>query len=394
MARNPNGEGTYFSKIVNGKTRYFWRINYNGKQIEKSASTQKELKKKVSDWKRNVAYLGFDPYSQTLAEFAKSYFKVSTNNLKQSTIDWYKYISKLYLEPPPLGKKRLSRLDPMTIESYFQSLSGKLSPGTISGIRRCLHVVLNGALKQGYIAINPCTRAKAPRAEHKEIPIPSKEEIHKYLEIAKDGNYIFTNGKFGENDGIIFMKEEFYSVLLVSLFCGLRRGEVYGLLWNNIDLKAGTMQITHTLAEDSLGKHLTEPKTDSSRRKISMPNNVIENLKEWKQKQTTYSETYGDLFNNDLNLVFPNTFGNPVNMSTANRGHWYKFRKACGLPSNFHWHYWRHWHVSYLVSLGIDIAEITRRMGHADSSVTYRVYTHAFQHDDSSVVDAINKSWK
>ncbi|MCQ2359067.1 MAG: site-specific integrase [Phascolarctobacterium sp.] len=394
MGRNPNGEGTYFSKIIKNKVRYYWRVNYQGKQIEKSASTRAELKQKVLDWKRNIAYFGFDPYRQTLADFAQSYFKVCTNNLKQHTIDWYKSISKLYIEPPPLGKKQLAKLDPMTIENYLRSLSPRLSAGTISGIRRCLHVILNGALKQGYIAHNPCTRAKGPKSVHKEIPIPSVEKVKEYLAIAKEGNYVFTNGKFGENDGTIYMKEEFYSVFLVSLFCGLRRGEVYGLKWDNIDLEKGTMYVAHTLVEDSLGKHLTEPKTECSRRKISMPNNVIERLQEWQNIQNTFSEKYGNLFQNDLNLVFPNTFGKPVNMTTVNRGHWYKFRKVCNLPSNFHWHYWRHWHVSYLVSLGVDIAEITRRMGHADSSVTYRVYTHAFEHDDSSVVDAINKAWK
>lgn len=391
-SRNPNGVGSFFSKTMRGKTRYCWTVSINGKRKQFSASTQAKLKQKIKEWQAHFQSSSFDAKINTLAEFIEIFLSVKKATLKQRTFDGYKSICQNFLNKPPLGNKKLVEIKPMMIEEFLTSLIPRYSASYASDIRRCLHTVLNSAVQQGYLQVNPCSFAKGPRQQQKEIIMLTNEEIKNMLNIARKGQYIFDKN-FYENDAIVLQKHGFYYALLLTIFTGIRRGECYGLTWKNVNLDECWIKIIQCLSEDSSKRHLDEPKTASSKRTISIPNFVAEELKIWQKEQQTYADKYTNLYQNKLNLLFPNTFGNLMNLSNINSRYWKKLKAACGLPQNYHWHYLRHNHASALIKMGVPITEITRRLGHSSSAVTLKVYSHAFRNDDSAVIKALETMW-
>lgn len=391
-SRNTNGVGSYFTRTMRGKVRYCWVISVNGKKKHFSASTQAKLKEKVKEWQKHVKNASFDATVNTLSDFIDVFLTVKKATLKQRTYDGYKSICQNFLKKHPLGNKKLIEIKPMMIEEFLTALIPHYSASYASDIRRCLHTVLNSAIQQGYIQVNPCSFAKGPRQQQKEIIMLTNVQIKNMLKIAREGQYIFDK-KFYENEAIVLQKHGFYYALLLTVFTGIRRGECYGLTWDNVNLKERWIRIKQCLTEDSTKRHLDEPKTPSSIRTISIPDFVAEELINWKNEQQAYAEKYTNLYENKLNLVFPNTFGNLMNISNINSRYWKKLKVACGLPINYNWHYLRHTHASSLIKMGVPITEITRRLGHSSSAVTLKVYSHAFKNDDTVVIKALETMW-
>lgn len=391
-SRNPNGVGSYFTRTMRGKVRYCWVISINGKKKQFSASTQTKLKEKIKEWQKHVKNASFDAMLNTLSDFIEVFLTVKKATLKQRTYDGYKSICQNFLKKPPLGNKKLIEIKPMQIEEFLTTLIPRYSASYASDIRRCLHTVLNSAVQQGYLQVNPCSFAKGPRQQQKEIIMLTNAQIKNMLKIAREGQYIF-NKEFYENEAIVLQKHGFYYALLLTVFTGIRRGECYGLTWDNVDLKEHWIRINQCLTEDSTKRHLDEPKTPSSIRTISIPDFVAEELINWKSEQQAYAEKYTNLYENKLNLVFPNTFGNLMNISNINNRYWKKLKVACDLPINYNWHYLRHTHASSLIKMGVPITEITRRLGHSSSAVTLKVYSHAFKNDDAVVIKALETMW-
>lgn len=391
-SRNPNGIGSFFTRTMRGKIRYCWVVSINGKKKQFSAISQAKLKQKIKEWQAHVQNTSFDATVNTLSDFIEIFLTVKKATLKQRTYDGYKSTCQNFLKKPPLGNKNLTGIKPMMIEEFLSSLAPNYSASYIADIRRCLHTILNCAIQQEYIKVNPCSFAKGPRQQQKEIIMLSNEEIKNILKVAREGQYIFDKN-FYENDAIVLQKHGFYYALLLTIFTGIRRGECYGLTWNNVNLEESWIKIIQCLTEDSTKRHLDEPKTPSSKRTISIPYFVAEELKIWQKEQQAYADKYTNLYQNKLNLLFPNTFGNLMNLSNMNNRYWKKLKAACGLPKNYNWHYLRHNHASTLIKMGVPITEITRRLGHSSSAVTLKVYSHAFKNDDSAVIKALETMW-
>lgn len=391
-SRNPNGIGSYFTRTMRGKLRYCWTISVNGKKKQFSASTQSKLKEKVKNWQQHIQQNDFDVKVNTLSDFIDIFLATKKSTLKQRTYDGYKSICQNFLKKPPLGNKKITTIRPMMIEAFLTSLTTNYSACYASNIRRCLHTVLNCAIQQGYLQVNPCSFAKAPRQQKKEIIILTNTEIKNMLKVAREGKYIFDK-KFHENEAITLQKHGFYYALLLTVFTGIRRGECYGLSWDNINLEERWIRIKQSLTEDSTRRHLDEPKTISSIRTISIPDFVVKELSVWKKEQQAYANKYTNLYENKLNLLFPNTFGNLMNISNINSRYWKKLKAACGLSESYNWHYLRHTHASTLIKMGVPITEITRRLGHSSSAVTLKVYSHAFKNDDTAVIKALETLW-
>lgn len=392
MSKNPDGVGHYFTRQVRARTRYYWRIYINGTPVERSANSRPALDAKVDQLKQSLSN-GYDPTIRLLADFAQMYLRVGTNNLKPRTHNWYESIIRLYISDSPLGNQSIQDITPMEIEAFLANLKGKLSNSYINGIKRCLSVIFSAAVKQGYLSQNPCNAVKAPPTKKRFIYIPSKNQVREWLAIAKSGEYLNVS-QYPENDAQILMRKQFYVVLLLAFFSGIRRGEAYSLTWDNVDTQYGRIHIKTTLDLNPTKGHEPLPKTLRSIRSISISQNVLNALRDWKILQDTYAKKYGNLYDNKDNIVFPNTVGHYNSYSNLNRGYWNKFRRYVdSCPNDYHWHDIRHWHVSYLVSIGVKIGEITRRLGHSDPSVTYRIYTHAFDTDDSALINAINNDW-
>jgi len=176
---------------------------------------------------------------------------------------------------------------------------------------------------------------------------------------------------------------------MVALFTGMRLGEILALRWGRIDLDRNVIQVReaveHTKAH---GLRFKSPKSKAGRRDITMPDLLIETLRDYRKVQLELRMKLGAGKLQDDALLFADlegTLPSPNSMSAA----WSDFAKAVGMPE-VSFHGLRHTHASQLISEGVDIVTFSKRLGHAKPTITLATYAHLFQKDDSKAAAAIN----
>ena len=158
----------------------------------------------------------------------------------------------------------------------------------------------------------------------------------------------------------------------LALATGMRRGELLGLQWGDVDLDAGTLRVERSLEETKAGLRLKSPKTKSGRRNIALPPEAVAMLRAHKVQQMEIRLALGMGKPDATTLVFSDVEGRLLKPHTVSRA-WRRAVVALKLPA-VTFHALRHTHVSVLIRAGVDILTISRRMGHSKASVTLDVY--------------------
>ena len=234
-------------------------------------------------------------------------------------------------------------------------LSGK----TILEHHRLLRAMLHRAVYWQLIVSNPAERVQAPRAKKPKRRSYDDEQTKILL----------------ENLEQLSIEDTKYKVaIILTVFTGVRLGELMGLEWQDIDFKNGIISINRSSQYLSdMGVFTKVPKTESSIREIAIPEFIISLLEEYKLWYEEQKSIYNELWN-DSNRLFVQADGKPMHPSTISK--WFvKYVGQIGLPViNFHG--LRHTNASLLVSQNIDIAIISARLGHAQISTTLNFYVH------------------
>ena len=181
-----------------------------------------------------------------------------------------------------------------------------------------------------------------------------------------------------------------YTPAVTTLYTGLRRGELLALPWNNTDLDKGLIHVRVALEETKAhGVRLKEPKTELGERSITLPQIVIDVLREHRRAQfeTRMALGLGKLPNDAL--VFPAGHGG-YQEPTGFSHQWIRAVKKLDLP-RVTWHGLRHTHASMLIAIDPNVVKICKRLGHANPSITLKTYAHLFKTDDSDLAAAINR---
>jgi integrase len=180
-----------------------------------------------------------------------------------------------------------------------------------------------------------------------------------------------------------------YVPAMLALFTGMRRNEVLALRWGRVDLDKGVIQVREALeATLAHGIRFKTPKSKAGRRDITLPDILIDVLREHRKAQLELRLRLGAGRLHDNDLLFADIDGNPI-LPTAFSTRWGEFAERIGMPE-LTFHMLRHTHASQLIDQGVDIVTISRRLGHAKPDITLRVYAHRFQKDDSKAAAAIN----
>ena len=234
-------------------------------------------------------------------------------------------------------------------------LSGK----TILEHHRLLRAMLHRAVYWQLIVSNPAERVQAPRAKKPKRRSYDDEQTKILL----------------ENLEQLSIEDTKYKVaIILTVFTGVRLGELMGLEWQDIDFKNGIISINRSSQYLSdMGVFTKVPKTESSIREIAIPEFIISLLEEYKLWYEEQKSIYNELWN-DSNRLFVQADGKPMHPSTISK--WFvKYVGQIGLPViNFHG--LRHTNASLLVAQNIDIAIISARLGHAQISSTLNFYVH------------------
>lgn len=299
---------------------------------------------------REGASLAADVPDVTLREYVAAYLADAAGRVRPKTHRRYEDLAAGHLLPM-LGEKRLRALAPGHLrELYAERLDAGFSPRTVSHAHTLLKQVLRQALADGLISRNVAEAVKPPKSTSKEINPLSPEETRRLLSAAKYDRY-----------------EALY---VLAVTCGLRRGELLGLVWDDLDLEDGTLRVRRTLQRGEL----LPPKTPRSRRLIKLTSRAAAALAGHRERQMAEkAELNGEW--HEQNLVFPNRVGRYTDGDNLAGRHFKPLLRSAELP-DIRFHDLRHTCATLLLSRNVHPKVVSEMLGHANISITLDTYSH------------------
>ena len=370
--KNANGAGN-IRKRSDGR----WEGRYSngfdpktGKLIQKSVygKSQKEVRQKLAKITAEIdegTYI--EPNSIKLSEWLKTWLRDYIGNVKPATVKSYTDHVNLNIIPY-IGKTQLAKLSPAMIQSMYNTLQREkgLSAKTIKNVHGVLHRALTQAQKMGYMRTNPLDAVTLPRIEKAQIKPMEEDDLTRFLKAIKGNPYEL--------------------VFFITVFTGLRQGEVLGLTWDCVNFEQNTLYINKQHSKVKGGKEyvFSSLKNDKPRM-IVAADGVMDALHKQQALQKRWAENAGDGWNNADNLVFTTELGRYLCNQTVYLA-FKKEVKALGLE-NVRFHDLRHTFAVNSLKAGDDIKTVQENLGHHTASFTLDVYAHVtsgMKHDSAN----------
>jgi integrase len=371
--RRAGGDGSIYQD-KDGRWRASIDLGYiNGRRRRKQLSgktraevvTKMRVARKEQESGRDLALA-----SQTVGGYLARWLNtVVEPNRKESTAASYRQLNRLYIEPK-LGTLRLDKLTGEHVQAMLNALRAEdLSGRTVRYVRSTLYTALEQAIKWGYVARNAAAAAEVPQGGSPKMK-PLTEEQARQLLAAVKGHRL----------------EALYRV---ALSFGLRRGEVLGLLWDDLDLDKGVLHITGQVLTIAGGKTIRVPyaKTEGSLRELPLPDVLIKALRLHKEIQDKERSTIGVDWQ-EHGLVFPSNIGTPMLPRNLVR-HFKLLLKAADLPVTTRFHDLRHSCATILLAQGVPLKTVSDILGYSSIRVTADIYGHTGDDQKREAVDKI-----
>ena len=283
--------------------------------------------------------------------------------MRRSTFDAYRRNIQLHVRPR-IGRIKLQKLRPIDLTKFYADLlregrldgQGGLSPKTVHNIHQTLRKALGDAVRQNYLVRNAAAFAKVPKvtaARRAEMRYWTSSELRRFLDASRDSRH--------------------YSAWYLGANTGMRRGELLGLRWNDVDLERGRLAVRRSLVSVSYEVQESDAKTQRSERVIDLDPRTVKVLREHGARQLAEREAV-DAGYRDHNLVFAKpdgTFIHPDIFSQSFQRH----VSSAGVP-RIRLHDLRHTHATLLLQAGVSPKIVSERLGHATVAFTMQVYAH------------------
>ena len=384
MAKRSNTRGAQGDGTIRKRKDGRWEARYtlgvdpgSGKQVQKSVygKSQDEVRKKLKGITTEVDQgIYTEPTKMTVGQWLDIWIAEYNSDVKDTTVQQYKYQINTHLKPG-IGSVKLSELTAVMLQQFVNSRSkpyvitqlsksGKpvkvkkkcLSAKSIHNMHSVLHEALVKAMKLGYIRTNVCDAVTLPRAQKVDMHPITGPNVKKFLEAIKGDPY-----------------EDLY---YVTMFTGLREGEVLGLTWDCIDFAKSTMKVYRQLQRDRHrgGPYQFVPVKNSKTRIFMIPDNVKAVLLKVKREQAEKRLQYGSRWENEESFVFTNESGHFLMYSTV-YAHFKRCVKRIGIPET-RFHDLRHTYATLALQQGVDVKTVSENLGHATVAFTLDVYGH------------------
>lgn len=391
LAKRVNGAGS----IIHSKKRNRWIYQYHVQDIagnkhrrSLTAKTRAELERRIEKIDLTVA-----PNATVSWWISRWMTMYLSHSVKKSTMTFYGHMLS-YL-PESIKKMAITKLTPMDCQKMLTDLliegrrkGGPLSTSTVRSIRSSLITCFDAAKEVGIITSNPFKLTKAPRLIRKEKVFLTPKQANRLLSTAEKGNYYID--KTTADPGQLYLLQCYAVLIRVALMTGMRRGELFGLTWSNVNLDENQLIIQYqSQYSKEKGYYLGTPKTKTSIRKISIDGDTAQKLRNWFNYQTKYSMLLGNQFKNTYKLVFTNEFGTFVHPDNFRNRHWAAMCYAAKLPKGCTLHSLRHTAATLMLQAGIDIKTCAQRLGHANANILLRVYAHVLSQNDIKAADTL-----
>lgn len=324
------------------------------------AQSEKECVKKLRALQAAVdAGTYQEPSKMTVGQWMDMWTADYLGAVKPGTVESYKYHVEKNIKPA-LGNAKLQKLAPHHIQSLYNDLQrkGGLSPKTIKNLHGVLHKAFKQAAALGYIQRNPADSVVLPRIEKAEMQTMQEGDLLRFLQAIAG--------------------HQFEHLFFVTVFTGMRRGEVMGLTWDCVDFERGLITVNKQLVRNRSGEGdsyiLASTKNDKPRRITPAPA-VMARLRAEQEHQREMCALSGPMWaGNPSNLVFTTPFGKFQSPLTV----YHKYKKLLadnGLPE-LRFHDLRHTYAVNALQSGDDIKTVQGNLGHHTAAFTLDTYGH------------------
>ncbi|WP_024834219.1 site-specific integrase [Ruminiclostridium josui] len=247
-----------------------------------------------------------------------------------------------------------------------------LAAGTIHTFHRVLSAVLFRAVKWGYIQSNPAARADLPSIANRRAAYLDEPDARRLLELLKDEPI------------------KWRTIVTFDLLSGLRRGELAGLRWQDVNSEEQTIIIRQTSNYlPGKGVYVDTPKTTTSNRPLKLSRSAFLLLMEYKRWQDDQRDALGDAWKDKDGRIFTTDDGAPMFPDSITQ--WFsKFVKRTGLPK-VTVHSLRHTYASLMISDGVPLVVVSHQLGHAQTSTTANIYAHVIVSAEARAAQTFDK---
>ena len=324
----------------------------------------------------------------TVAEFMETWLAAARTSTRLQTWNGYEQITRNHIVPT-LGRIKLNELRPDMIQRMYaakltepqQTNHDKpLTPITVKKIAEVLHRALEMAVRWDYIARNPADTADAPAVPRRELPALDPTELNRLIDCAV-AEAELTDGPAPERRAA----KQWTVLWILAIHSGLREGELLALTWTDVDLERRTLTVRRNLVtvKDQTPR-FGEPKSQTSRRTVSLPTEAVQALGQHKARQNEDRLAAVDWA--DYDLVFCTAAGTPLIRHNVLRAFRDALRRA-GLPQAIHFHDLRHAHATNLLRAGVGIKTASSRLGHSGITITGDLYQHVASEMDQEAAE-------
>jgi integrase len=277
---------------------------------------------------------------------------------------------------PFIGSIVLQDLKASDIEKWHGALltsgrkdgAGGLSTHTVHHVHQLLGKALIEAQRFDLIVRNPAVGERPPKMVREEAVILSGDEVRAVVDKLSD--------------------HPLYPKAILALFAGLRRSEILALRWAYVDFDRKVLRVAEALEETVAGGiRVKAPKSRAGKREVTLPDIAVAALRDQQRRQLEQRLALGIGRPAPDGLVFTRIDGGPESPNALSK-EWIKAAASISVKSTFH--ALRHTHVSYLIEAGVNVVQVSKRVGHSNVSTTLNIYAHLFDAREDRSAEAIN----
>ena len=341
--------------------KYYIVYSVAGRKKEEVGGTTAEQAKRLLTQRLFEADRGFvrNAKPMTFREFIEVWRTdhVATQELKPATIRGYDSVIERHLLPA-FGDQRMDRITTEHIRRFFkekqeatsEKTSRSLSKKTLINTLRLLNSIFNFAMVIELLVKNPCKAIKLPRAPRREMDFLRPEEVRAFL------------GAFTD--------EEMRCLFTTAVMTGMRRGEILGLQWDDVDFKGNVIRVRRSISNGEIQL----PKTEKSRRAVQVGPALLKTLRAHKLRTGVRSS-----------FVFTTKNGTLLDPDNLVKRVFEPTLLAAGVERHIRFHDLRHTFASILINEGANLKFVSEQLGHASIMITLDRYSHliAERHDDT-----------
>lgn len=392
-------------------------ITFSPNQKSTPKQQEKEAQKYAMEWedklKNGESYEGLEMSFEDFAEKWKASVK---DELAYSTYESYlQHLDNTIL--PFFRTKKVGRIKTPLIEEFYKTLTDRYANGSMEKISHVLSGMFRTAVRWQMIEVNPCRDAKLPKnkEEEKTLEYFTPKQSLMFLRsldmsfdtVVRGHQRIDDTGKpyqvadYTEERKLPLQLKVFYTL---SLYCGFRKGETLALHWSDIDFEKKEIRIVKAVSKAEDGVTIKKPKTPTSVRTVTFPDEIIPLLKQYKREYNVNRFQIGTAWQGDGNL-FTQCDGKLMGRSTPYQSFKRHIRRynawvrenpeearkqGLEVLPEIPLHGLRHSCATLLNYLEVNIIDISKILGHAKSSTTMDIYAHSFEEQNKEAANKLN----